>query len=166
MFKMVLALITTTFLLADGPVVKTGQTAIYKIGDDGTYQTGLTRSYSRNAAGVVSDNTTNLQWQDDAIGSEMNWADAQTYCSNLLLDGKSDWRLPAIEELVSITDKGRHNPSIDPVFMKVTTSSYWSWTPVASFTDDAWTVSFYSGGDDNFYAKTARLYVRCVRDEQ
>jgi len=57
-------------LLADGPVLKSGQTTEYYAGDDGTYQAGLARSYTRDDGnGIVTDNATGLQWQDDAVGS-------------------------------------------------------------------------------------------------
>ena len=156
--------------MADGPALKTGQTTVYKTGDDGTYQAGIARSYSR-ANGVVTDNVTGLQWQDDYSDNggtikDANWSDAQTYCSNLTLDGKTDWRLPTIEELVSITDKGRTNLAIDPVFQNVASDGYWSSTTLASGTSDAWYVYFFYGGYDGAYGKTYSGYVRCVRDGQ
>ncbi len=164
------AVLLAAMAMADGPVVKTGQTAVYKTGDDGTYQKGLAHSYSRSATGVVTDNATGLQWQDDYIDNggyikEANWADAKTYCANLTLDGKTDWRLPTIEELVSITDKGRTNPAIDPVFQNVAFSDYWSSTTLVSDTSDAWVVDF-SNGDDHAGARTNGTFVRCVRDGQ
>ena len=78
--------------MADGPVLKTGQTTVYKAGDDGTYQKGIARSYTCGAAGVVTDNATGLQWQDDYSDNggsikSANWADAATYCNGLALDG-------------------------------------------------------------------------------
>ena len=156
-------------LFADGPVVKTGQTTVYKVNDDGTYQTGIVRSYTRNANGVVKDNATGLEWQDDYSDNGgnikfVNWSDAISYCDNLVLDGKSDWRLPSIEELVSIIDKGRVNPSIDPTF-HVTSSVYWSSATYASGSSFAWFVHFGSGSD-YWGTKVNIIYVRCVRSGQ
>jgi len=166
MLKIMMGVVMLAVLvMADAPVVKTGQTTQYKVGDDGTYQSGITRSYTRdNANGIVTDNATGLQWQDNAVGSTMNHAAAITHCTNLSLDGGA-WRLPTIEELVSITDKSRTNPSIDPTFQSVISSVYWSSTTNASDSDYAWVVNFYRG-NDLWYGKSVIRYVRCVRSGQ
>jgi len=55
------------------------------------------------------DSTTGLEWQltspYDGEPPEMdslNWSEAVTFCENLCLDGKNDWRLPTISELRSL----------------------------------------------------------------
>ena len=54
-------------------VLKTGQTTSYAANDDGTYQKGVARSYTRNgASGIVTDNVTGLQWQDNAAAASIN----------------------------------------------------------------------------------------------
>ncbi len=45
---------------------------------------------------------TNLIWQVKIDKKEYNWSDAKSYCSDLTLDGRSDWRLPNRKELNSI----------------------------------------------------------------
>jgi hypothetical protein len=161
MLKIALPLFFTALLMAGGPVLKTGQTMVYKTGDDGTYQSGTARSYSRSAAGVVTDNATGLEWQDDAVSIRMKWSVAGTYCTNLALDG-GGWRLPSIEELVSITDKSRTNPSIDPIFQNVPSYTYWSSTTDASDSSVVWLVDFFIG-IDYWYSKIGSYNVRCVR---
>ena len=158
-------------LLADGPVVKTGQTTVYKQGDDGTYQAGIARSYTRTN-GVVKDNATGLEWQDDysdnggTIKKDANWEDAKTYCANLTLDDKNDWRLPSIEELVRITDKARMNPAIDSTFVIVGLAyDYWSSTVTVSDSNAAWFVGF-NDGHVGWHPKYYGLYVRCVRSRR
>ncbi len=131
-------------------VLKTGQTKSYdkdgnevtdgSIKDDGFYQKGTARAYTR-ANDIVTDNVTHLMWQDDneANTIQKQWLTdenyntcsndtnssactdtsgdtAVTYCENLNLRGYTDWRLPTVEELVSITDNGRSAPAIDPIF--------------------------------------------------
>lgn len=143
---------------------KTGQTTSYYAGDDGDYQKGVTPSYSR-ANEVVTDNVTGLEWQDDAEAKTVTktWAEAQTYCANLSLDG-GGWRLPTVQELQSIIVDGAHNPSIDTTaFVNYTTSSYyWSSTTSAYFTSYAWIVNFYDGYTSS-YSESSTYYVRCVR---
>ena len=127
---------------------------------------GIDRTYTRNdSKNIVTDTSTNRMWQDDTdVGSiKKNWSDAKTYCTELTLGGYTDWYLPSIEELVSITDKGRYNPSISPLFQNINTAyNYWSATTYANNTDNAWNVNFNNGNDNN-NNKTNSYYVRCVR---
>ncbi len=163
------------------PLPKTGQTTTYHNNDDGDYQKGATRSYTRDDVNeIVTDNVTNLMWQDNESVQKKwvtqvnydagNYSDtsgdtATTYCTNLALGGHNDWRLPTIEELVYITDKGRVNPAIDPEFENVSSSVYWSSTTNVDYTGAAWDVYFNYGGDNHDYKHNA-AYVRCVRDGQ
>ncbi|MFH1828398.1 MAG: DUF1566 domain-containing protein [Nanoarchaeota archaeon] len=43
-------------------------------------------------------------WQVEAPISLYNWSNAQNYCNNLILGGKSDWRMPTISELRSVVE--------------------------------------------------------------
>jgi len=115
--------------------------------------------------GVVTDNTTNLQWQDDVASVSKTWSEAIRYCETLSLNGLSDWRLPNKNELLSIVDYTKYDPAIDATFINVTSSSYWSSTANSSFTSHAWFVVFsygYTYGD----TKDNSTYVRCVRGGQ
>jgi len=146
-------------------IVKTGQTISYKANDDGDLQKGVARSYTRDdVKEVVTDNVTHLMWQDnnDTKSINKNWSDAKEYCKNLILGGYSDWRLPSIEELYSITDMGRYDPAIDPAFKNVVSYGYWSSTTDVGDTSAAWNVDFLGGGD-YWDDKSHTDYVRCVR---
>jgi len=161
------------------PLKKTGQTKSYdtsgteitdgSVKDDGHYQKGTAHSYTRdNAYGIVTDNVTGLMWQDDSAvtSNSQNWTNAGSYCSGLTLGIYDDWRLPTIEELVFITDKGKATRAINDTFVYVNTSSrYWSATTYASSTSYAWVVLFNYGSDFN-YGKSVSNYVRCVRGGQ
>lgn len=163
MRKILLLLLASLWLYADGPVLKTGQTAVYQTGDDGTYQTGIARSYTRdNANGIVTDNTTGLIWQDNTVSPVMNWTSAGTYCEDLTLGGQTDWRLPSVSELRTLVDKGRLFP-IDPTFQN-TTSAYHYWS-TTTYTDDSSSVfvtEFYNGSD-YVRNKSNDGLARCVR---
>jgi len=143
---------------------KTGQTTSYTDYDDGYYQKGQTPRYTR-ASNSVTDELTHLMWQDDATPETMAWSDAQSYCSNLSLDGYTDWRLPTRKELVGLSDYGRYSPAIDPIFQNTISNIYWSSTTYASNTSLAWIVDFYNGYQVN-NVKTSNNYVRCVRAGQ
>jgi len=115
---------------------------------------------------IVTDNTTRLQWQDDAIGSGMTWTAAIEHCEDLSLDGHSDWRLPNLRELTSIVDDTKRNPIIDnAVFQNTASNNYWSSTTYAGYFGDAWYVGFNSGFQKH-YRKTYSYFVRCVRAGQ
>ena len=70
------------------------------------------------------------------------------------------WRLPTIQELLSIVDYTKYNPATNLDGIK--SDFYWSSSPYVSGLSDAWGVYFY-GGDDGYYLKSSSIYVRCVR---
>ncbi len=64
------------------------------------------------------------------------------------LCGVDDWRLPAVDELHSISHQGRINPALPQgAFPGATGEIYWSGTPVAGFPGEAWFVDFRTGND-------------------
>ena len=123
---------------------------------------------------VVTDAVTDLIWQGCAAGQSgercargsalgRSWQAALEYCEDLDWGGHTDWRLPDVNELVSLVDDSRSSPAIDPAAFLATPSSYfWSSSSYAASSSDAWGVSFnygyvYSVG------KTSTYYARCVR---
>jgi len=81
--------------------------------------------------------------------------------------GYSDWRMPSIKELASITDLGRYNPAINTGYFPITLSSdYWSSTTHAYYTYCAWMVSFSDGDDGHSEKSRSYYYVRAVRGGQ
>jgi len=70
---------------------------------------------------IVVDKNTNLMWQDniDTEYVKKTWEDAKQYCEDLELDGYDDWFLPTVEQLLTITDKSKFNPSIKKEFNHV-----------------------------------------------
>ena len=108
-----------------------------------------------------------LIWQDDKAvkTTKLNWEDAQEYCADLDLAGKSDWRLPDYDELLSLVDYTKSNPSIVNGFDNVASYYYWSSSPYVSYDSNAWYVFFLSGSTDRS-DKSDKYYVRCVRGRQ
>lgn len=146
-------------------MLTTGQTSSYTPFDDGDYQKGSDRNYTRDDINeTVFDNTTGLMWQDNATvqNDTYDWAAAQTECESLSLDGYTDWRLPAFEELLSITDMQESYPAMNAVFMNVAQNNYWSSTTYAFSTGSAWAISF-DFGSDSAVSKGNFIYIRCVR---
>jgi hypothetical protein len=57
--------------------------------------------------GTVLDTKTNLMWAAKDNGSDINWANAKSYCDNYRGGGHSDWRMPTQDELVGLYDAGK-----------------------------------------------------------
>jgi hypothetical protein len=137
------------------------------------------QSFTDNSNGTVTDNETGLIWQKCSAGQNNNatcsgsatnytWNNALGYCNNLSLAGQTDWRLPNIKELASLTDPSRCNPAINTdLFPNTIADNYVSSTTYAGIPDYAWPVDVAVGivyynvsfdGKNNF-----TNYVRCVR---
>jgi hypothetical protein len=166
-------------------ILKTGQTVSYVDFDNGYYQIGKNRRYARdNEKEVVIDYATGLMWQDDSDTAKINkpWVTkenyntgnysdttgdtAVTYCSELEAGGYNDWRLPTHQELSTIVDYGKYDPSIDSEFLNSASYYYWTSTNNVDHSSDAWAIHFYDGHHyyDPKYIKY--YYIRCVRTIQ
>ncbi|MCX5855704.1 MAG: DUF1566 domain-containing protein [Deltaproteobacteria bacterium] len=59
--------------------------------------------------GTVLDTSTNLMWAAKDNGSDINWANAKSYCENYRGGGYTDWRMPTQDELAGLYDSGKKN---------------------------------------------------------
>ena len=171
-------------------VGRSGQTVSYYPGDDGALQAGVAwpdPRFSDNGDGTLTDNLTSLVWLRDAncianrypqFDQQLTPGDGQVrheralefiagINNGLLPDcgaGRTDWRLPNIRELRSLTDHGRAGPALDDshsFFQQVAgVARFWSSTSVASDPAQAWVYNvgdgdtelvFKGGGTDVFY---------------
>lgn len=107
------------------------------------------------------DPTTGLEWQCTSPGL-MAWDEAVAYAASLSLDGRSDWRLPAVQELESLLDRSIYRPEMRPEVPFRDTRTYWSATTFGSDGNTAWIVMF-DGAYVLSYYKTNRYWVRCLR---
>ena len=124
------------------------------------------QSFVDNGNGTVTDSETGLMWQQGEA-AYMTWGSALSYCEGLSLAENSDWRLPNIKELESLTDDTRHDPAIDPAyFPNAYASNYWSSTSNASNPYRAWGVYFSSDGVGVFDKDYGYYYIRCMRGGQ
>ena len=157
-----------------GRLLKTGQTASARVGDDGYYQKGIAFSYQTadpagNGEIVTTDNVTGLIWASAGNGagcnwgSQTNWNAAIDWAEGLTFAGYSDWRLPNRRELESIVDSSTYSHSINTTYFPNTFSGYyWSGSTYADDTTGAWFVGFGDGYVD-VNGKTNAGYVRAVR---
>ena len=100
-------------------------------------------------ASTVIDRITGLEWQRVVDNTQYTWTSALQYCIDLgPINGKSDWRLPLIEELQSIVDYEPiiTDPTINVVaFPSTNATGYWSASSASYSTVNAW-VAFFSHG--------------------
>jgi len=162
-------------------VPKTGVDVVYETGDDGTFQTGWwikrllaanrTRYIVKTISGdvVVFDRATGLMWAADANeagcnnGNTLIWTAALAYALGLDFAGFSDWRIPNVNELMSLLNYNLPPPMIDtPPFLN-STGGYCN-TSTIRLSNQAfyWSVYFQSGYNAAVDKTTAQL-VRCVR---
>lgn len=134
---------------------------------------------------VVIDMNTKLMWQDNKSNIRKKWSDAKSHCNNLKFAEFSNWRLPRVKELLTITSNKINNLSVNQSCKNVFPKYYWSsdvYVPklISSWPrnskkvkriikDDmsqhvfAWLVNFKLGNDGSAY-KSTPYYVMCVRD--
>lgn len=154
-------------------IPRTMQTLSYTANDDGAYQKGYPKRGARftdNGDGTITDNGTGLMWVKDPENDlpapwpgACAWELAIMRCESLTFAGHSDWRLPNINELLSILDYSRYSPAVDPTFFPNTINDYY------------WTSSTWKGSTGSkhlinfifpftyFISKTSSYYVRPVR---
>lgn len=149
----------------DGSVFRDDKSSHFYVRGVRAGQCGSFDNFVDNGDETVTDTNTGLMWQKDTAPSLYSWQQALSYCENLTLSGYSDWRLPNKNELQSIIDYNRHNPSIDPTFSNTVSFLYWSSTTYARYPSYAWYFSYYYGYVVNG-SKLTRGYVRAVRGGQ
>ena len=97
-----------------------------------------------------------------------DWDSLVNGANSTKLCGFDDWRVPDLEELRSIVDYSRTNPSIDVDYFPNTlslSSRYWSASPDAFGSNNAWILHFESGFVYN-YGRKYNNHVRLVRGGQ
>ncbi len=103
-----------------------------------------------SANGVTLDMVTGLEWQQQDSNVDHNYNGAVDYCSNLTLDGKSNWRLPTANELLSIVDFGTFSPAIDgSAFPSTESKFYWTATDNNEIDDRRWAFDFNIANDSS-----------------
>lgn len=122
-------------------------------------------SFSFAEITMIKDTSTRLLWEDTPHVREAKITQprARSYCSELRLGDFQDWRLPTIQELLTIIDYRRTSPALMKAFNYVEDESfYWSQTVVADESDAFWGVNFKRGASSKASEYYDR-YVRCVR---
>lgn len=149
----------------------TGQTQQYRNGDDGYYEAGAAfnfEKFSTPSWEITVDNNTGLIWASDGnargcnYGNQTDWESAVNWCNNLNFAGSTDWRLPNVKELQSISDYSKSYPSLDQTYFP-NTKQEWYWTSTTNDYDgsQAWVIEF-DLSQTHVPEKTEKYYLRAV----
>jgi hypothetical protein len=134
--------------VADSDTTDNNHTNIHH--KDNTYRWGGKTAIGKNHASKEGD------YYDD-------WTGLVDGTNNENLCGFNDWRVPTREELRSIVHYGKTNPTIDTNYFPNTIATYfWSSSPNAFFSSNAWLL-YFNYGYDNFNLRYNSYRVRLVR---
>ena len=120
------------------------------------------------ASEAVLDRETGLVWEKTVEIAAVTWISAQSVCAQKMLGGRRAWRLPSLQELLSLVDgdatrSSQGLPTGHP-FTGLPSDFYWTATTDIRNTANAWAVLFGNGTGFQFSApKTNGQYFWCVR---
>lgn len=163
---------------AEGEIVCPSEGEAF-FGQDAQYSTNPL-SYMDNGDGTISDNVTGLMWEQGVNSGHIPQDDAITYCSNLDFAGYTDWRLPSVTELFSISNFEIGWPYLNYEYFELTADSitkdeqYWSsnYYEAGALTDNegqAFGVNYGTGHIKAYPAYTEgpmAKNAKCVRGEE
>jgi len=130
-----------------------------------------------NANGTFTDNLTGLIWMKNAecFGGwgALAWSIAlekivdlndgtEDWCPDYVSGTFNDWRLPTINELESLIDYGRSNPSLpaDALFLNFPGNYFYSSSTNGYSPSSRWGVLFFNGSMEDISMNTKVLLVR------
>jgi hypothetical protein len=138
--------------------------------------------YEIHDDGTVTDTHTGLMWQRCLLGidssanncngsiSQLNWQEALQAADDSVLAGYNDWRLPNVNELLSLVARDRMSPSINQeVFPGTLTGNHWTSSPSPQDSSNSSGRSFYVNftfGYDSTTPRNNTKWVRLVRGAQ
>lgn len=122
------------------------------------------------ASEAVLDRETGLVWEKEPSTGTFRSLTALSHCVSLNTGGRAGWRLPTVQELLSVVDRSMANPALPSGHpFSVQSSVYWSATIYAGDPTDALVVNFGDGHVTNI-AKSSfppiLLRAWCVRGGQ
>lgn len=137
----------------------------------------LDHRYLNQGDNTILDTQTQLHWMRLSLGQvfdgKANSTDPKRYTWQEALDaahelnqqgfaGHKDWRVPSIDELKTLVERGKKPAINHEAFPSTPASLYWSSSLANNANHAAWAVYFY-GGNAHWYGKTSYYFVRLVR---
>ena len=135
-----------------------------------------TSAFVNNQDGTITHLQTGLTWKHCAEGmtsapsactgspTQLDWQSALTAANRDSTQGKIDWRLPNIKELLSIAEYCGYDPAINLVVLPSTPAgAFWSSTTVDMAKGNAWIYGTSNGAAGGALKTSAFNYARLVR---
>ncbi|MGH1366453.1 MAG: TIR domain-containing protein [Calditrichia bacterium] len=115
--------------------------------------------------GIVEVHGSGLMWQQQGSAEWMEYPAISTYINDLNISefgGFSDWRLPTLEEGMSLVQpkKSENGLFISSFF---NSTQLWIWTTDGAHEDWSWNVDFETGSYDQYNRNGGISFVRAVR---
>jgi hypothetical protein len=134
--------------------------------------TGLTWEVKTDDRGIHDKDNTYRWGGKTALGDGTwgahydDWDSLVDGSNNEGLCGLTDWRMPTVKELEGLASRDRYDPAIDTDYFPNTNATvFWSSSPNAYDSSDAWGVFFYYG-DSYASDRNGNRRVRLVRSGQ
>lgn len=142
-----------------------------------------TALFSDNGDGTVTDKRNSLQWMRCSIGQQwssgscegqalpVQWQSAKDHADRVNATGQfffSDWRLPNVRELATITERQCSNPRTNlELFPNTPSGDYWTSVAksTASYEPDVFTIGFGNQGISTAHPSSEK-FARLVRTAQ
>lgn len=119
--------------------------------------------FINNGDGTTTDIVTALTWQQIPSSDSITWEQALSLADTLTFAGFTDWRMPNIKELQSISDESLISPSVSQTYFSgVNVNHYWSSTSLPNQVTKAWYLDTHFG-ITTYEFKTNKLYLLSVR---
>lgn len=117
---------------------------------------------------AVLDKETGLVWEQSPNTNHLSWYTGASQCDSELHGGRGGWRLPTIQELLSLVDATQQAPALPPgnPFSNLQlgqTSYYWTNSIAVGTSTDRYIVRFYDGTVTNMSPIDGNEYRWCVR---
>ena len=112
---------------------------------------------------TVRDIATGLTWERAVPDKKFQFGEARDYCAKLTLAGKKGWRMPTLQELLTLIDEhAASGPLIDTsAFPDTPSEQFWTSTLFASSPITSWYI-FFNRGDGLYGMNIEKYRARCV----
>ena len=134
----------------------------------------ITVDSSNSDEPLVINRNTGLMWQTKIAEESFTWENAVKHCEELTYSGYDDWRLPSVQELMSIIVSNKYMIEYNRIFFNffpeyVAQSSnfvfFWTSDLAVYAYDYAWYLTFYNNKIEAGSKSDSRFAV-CVRGEK
>jgi len=118
---------------------------------------------------AVLDRETGLVWERSPSDFTTDWFSSSSLCPELNTGGRRGWRLPTLQELLSLVNDSASLPSLPaghPFTLLASPPIFWAATTWASDSTRAYAISFSFGKVIVGNKSTDRLAAWCVRGGQ